>query len=784
MLLPPVAPVEDTSVSAHARIHRIDAPIPERTEHLLAVLAVVALGALATILAAQRGRGFLPHRPKVWGVPQGGRMAWLLATLATVAASAPILAGIPVLFTREPLHLGDSATHAIVAQQVATTGIPHGWVDVYNGGFPFAIHYQSVGYLLVAALARAGLPAVVAIQVVGFAAMIALPLAVLHAARRAGAHPTVGVLGAWLVTWVSPANAFVGAWESFLVAGLLAQALALPLAVLASTEIFTAGRGRSASTWRSPVLAALLIATHPQIATALFAILLPPVVIERGACARRYARAVAAALVMGAAIYGRGVLSLQVPFGFPGFMPAWKQTGFPVTRLGRWILGAELFDLGRAPVFTAAWLGSWVFLVAMVRRAVPRAVLLTGLTALVMSVSGPYLHHAGPAGRFLLSFVMPLRATTLLMLLATAAVVVVVEELRRWAATDLRPAALSLLVAIVPLAGSMAFAAPARSKWVGEFLRMLDRARPGAGAECATDTPRGYATRQVVTWVSGLSRGRLAFDGTPGPAGAGGVMTFCPSAHGVEAFAPVPLGASSGAATHVGTNVSAFVRMHLFARDAWERAETLGVRTVLFADLPGHTLGPGWRETQRSGDVALAERVGGSDLIGAGCVTTVWRGSDAALRAALHEDLLGEARLLSQPRQLVALVRGPGPLVREPAPTAGCEPATVEIDEVRREPGALEANVRVPSRTHVDLVFRATAFPTWTVRIDGTPVPWTMVAPGFFAARVGAGEHHVEAVAGWPTGYRAGLCAALLVVGGLAMRRRPGSGSRIFRRAA
>lgn len=722
-------------------------------------VVVASLAALLAVLAAQRNRGPLAHTGARWGIPQGTSVEWLLASLATLGACIPILRGLPILLAPEPLLIGDAATHAAVAQQIAREGLPHGWIDRYSGGFPFGVHYQSVGYLLVAALVRAGLSTARAMQAAGVGATLALSFVVLAAARRAGAHPAVAVVGAWLATWVSPANTFIGGWETYLTEGLLAQSLALPLAVIAGASIALDRE----SAWRTPVFAALLMATHPQIATGLLAVMFPAFFFAATAGYRaRYLRAGLAQGAVGIAIYGRGVLSLQVPFGFSGRLPAWKQIGYPIDRLPDWLLEGELFDAHRGPAFTIPWLVSAIFLTVLARRAVPRAVLVTMLTALGLSVCGHTLQHLGGLGRVLLSFIMPLRITALLMLMATASVVVALEELRARIAAK-RALAIALLASV--LAFVAAFAAPSRFEWAARQLDERQRARVGSELECLHYTPRGYATRDVISWLRELDHGRFTFDVMKGH------MGFCPGTHGVELAVTVPMGLSGGAATHMATNVAAFESLRPTAKGAWMRAETLGVRSLLHTVTESPPANEAWRVVHSQGDMRLSERVGGTDLVGVGCVTETWRGDDASVRRAMNEDLYGAGTLLEHPRELTVIESSGGAFRREPAAKGACDANLARVEEKRREAGALEATIDSPSE--VDVVFRATAFSTWIVTVDGSVTPWKMVAPGFFSVRVPAGAHRVEAVAHWPTAFRTMIAFAFLLVAWLAYTKWP-----------
>jgi hypothetical protein len=160
--------------------------------------------------------------------------------------------------------------------------------------------------------------------------------------------------------------------------------------------------------------------------------------------------------------------------------------------------------------------------------------------------------------------------------------------------------------------------------------------------------------------------------------------------------------------------------------------------------------------------MVLSERVGGTDFIGVGCVEGEARGSNAVLHDALIQDLEGKASQLKDPRKLLRVVRAEGGLQIAHVPRDGCDPEGAVVEEVPREPGAYEATVTLAHPA--DVVVRASAFPTWTMTVDGQRTPTFVVAPGFFAARLPAGEHHLVATVAPLPGYVAGLCAAALVV--------------------
>jgi hypothetical protein len=132
------------------------------------------------------------------------------------------------------------------------------------------------------------------------------------------------------------------------------------------------------------------------------------------------------------------------------------------------------------------------------------------------------------------------------------------------------------------------------------------------------------------------------------------------------------------------------------------------------------------------------------------------------LRDALFDRLSDATPPTQHPTALIELADGPEPLAESDVPLAGCDSASAAVEEKGREPGAYEATVK--SRAPVDVVIRATFTPTWTVLVDGAAATPKLVVPGFFAVRVPAGEHRVEAVFQLPAHYVLIVAGAFAVV--------------------
>ncbi len=686
--------------------------------------------------------------------PRGSGGAWLCAFAATLAAAYPLLVALPVLAGPRASARFDAYTHAAVAQAIARGGALHGWIDVYNGGFPFGPHYPPVAWLLVAGLIRLGVPTIQAVQGVGIGATLAVPVLALLAARAAGARPVAACAGALLLTWVSPHNFFVGGWEPFVAQGLLSQAVAMPIVVLLAHALV----GPGGQTWPAPVVGALLAATHPQIAVAALAVAAPAVLRASAHVRARWIRAAVACVAVSAALYGPGLRTLGVPFGWPP-IEAWRTVGFPPSFLPDWILEGELLDQHRPAVLTAAWVAATFVLVANANRRICFGVLAASLVAVVLSVSGPSMQLFA-LGRAALAGLQPLRVLAIVPIAAAASVVVAWEIAATFFEARIDevgvPAWLrKALPAIVPaavLAVGSAAALPSRASWAEG---MSARETWNEEHECGPDTPAGYRTAEVTKWLADLDRGRFAFSFPMERA-------LCPAMHGLELASPVALAGSMGVGAHVGVNAVAFDSLRLDKPGGAARAEALGVRSLLHTRANMPLPSKAWHVVRSSGDVRLSERVGGTDTVGIGCVDRALRGDDASLRKAVMVDLNGEASVIADPTSLVLLETTTGPLVHERVDRKGCDPSVAFVHEKKREPGAYEANV--DTLAPIDVVIRASAFPTWRVVVDGAAVPTRMVAPGFVSARLGAGIHHVVAIVSPPAHYREMILAALFVV--------------------
>ena len=662
-------------------------------------------------------------------------------------ACLPLLLLMPWL-SAAPVFWGDGATHADVAQDIARYGLPHGWLDSTLGGFPFMHHYPPLPWLVVAAAIRGGLEPAGALQLVGWLSTLGVPFSFYAAALAAGARPSFAFLGGACLTWVSPYNAFIGGYETFFGQGLLSQTLALPICIW-----FAASLVGSRKTWPPAASAVLAMACHPQVTVSTVVVLGIAIAAagERWLW-RRYVWGSAVAVVAGAALYGQGIQSLVVPFGWP---PAfgWRQLGFTADRLWWWLVDAELFDQRREPVLTPLITAALLVLLCCLRRKDARAAAAGFVGVVLLSVSGSGLVALGKVGALLLSFLQPLRVAALIPLAAAAVVVVALERGaplvsealaargKAWAA---RHAAGGIAVAFLAIAVA---ALPSRVA----FARDLVRASRG------TECPPGYDAALVRRWLAGLSRGRVWYDES-----SESELSRCFTRDGLALASGVPIGNTDAVGSHVGILQLAFQKLAPSRAGSVRRAEALGVRSLLVVGTPDTA----WIERHRSGHVALYDHGQPSDLVGVGCITRRYTGTDRALRERLIAELsspAGADRLLA-PGAPVALELERGAFRESVEPANGCNTEGATVSAHSRAPGELDA--RIETRHPVDAVLRVTAFPAWRVTLDGKPTATRMVAPGFISVRLPPGAHQLAARANLLPGSSLILLVTLLAIVG------------------
>jgi len=704
--------------------------------------SIVAVGLLALSLLvhrSERDAAAPPSGPGPWSARPSSMQAWLGA-LAVLAAGAPLWVLAP--WSSPDASLGDAITHARVSAELAATGLPHGWIQSYLGGFPFGVHYPPLGWTLASFLVWLGASPLDAVNVLGWCGTVATPLALYAGVVRVGARPIFAVPGALALAWVAPSTSFVGGYEAYFQVGLLSQAIALPFCILLASFV-----ARSERAWPAAGLAALAMLAHPQLAVASLLVL-------GAACAAagdraalvRWARACAGALALGLGLYGPGVATLQIPFGWPEL--GWRQLGFAPSRAVAWLRDGELLDMRRPIVLTDLALVAMLAALLQARRPAARAALLSIALSLAIPLTGRALEAGGALGAAVPAVPQPLRAIALVPVAVGVLFVVSLEEaaprvermLLRHHATVSRYAAAgsAALLAVILL-----HALPDRLAWARNRASLLAGRRV---APCDGFTPEGYDHAETHRWMRELSGGRLWYtEAEP-------QIVHCMHDDALQLSSAVPLGVTLAVGSHVGVQWSAFSRIDLDRPGSDRRAEAVGVRWAL--TLRRDQAPVGWRQSRERGPVQLWTHDRPTRLVGAGCVRQSWRGTNAALRSRLLAELDTDegASLLLSPDELVALEITGGPVVVEPAEDGGCDATGAEITEVREEPGAVRANI--VARAPIDVVVRVTSFAGWTLRLDDRPVSRVLqVAPGFLATRVPAGTHRIEATAGPAPGH-------------------------------
>ncbi|MBI4957786.1 MAG: hypothetical protein HY908_37615 [Myxococcales bacterium] len=734
-------------------------------------LAEADLGALLLTLVATLGLalGWLvwlrrtgrADRPARWRTAatrsrRARRLDQALAGLALVAC-APLLAALVEVGAGRPLLPGDAAAHARVSSEIALGGLGQGWIESYSGGFPLGPHYQPLARLVTAALVRAGLEAASATLLVGLGSLVLVPPLFVLVARRAGAAPGAALTGALLLAWVVPAYSYMGGPWVVLNDGLVSQAVATPLLLLTAAAVL-GGLPAAAA----PLLGACLAAAHAQLGVGAFLVSAPAVL----TCAppearRRFGWACAGALVLGAALYGPGLVSFSLPFGWPK-VPSFRVAGFPPEDVLAWLLEGRLLDVGRAPVTSALlWLGLVVLGLTWRSRA-SRGALLCFATALGVVLTGPLVASLGSVGARIVEVFSPVRVLSLVPLAAAAVVCVALTQVsarlaslgtgspgRAWRA--LRPAELCAVAAVALVAG------PAASRRLHGRVRSIAVAEAG---RCRSSGWSGFDADSIRTRLRHEDAGRfVVYQGAP--------QTPCPVMAGVELESARPLGqGTAGPGSQVGLLFEAFRVLRADAAGGARRAEALGVRTLLHRRTTALEPPGAWHSVAAAEDAALSRRVGGRDDVGVGCVRAIWHGSRAALRRAMLDDLaLGGAETL-EPEALVRLAPSEGPLRRERVDPGPCRADATRVEIVSREAGHWVATTDGPAEAVV--VLRATYVPWWRVRVDQAEAEPFLVAPGFVGVTVPGGAHRVEATVGSPPGYGVGLGAAGLALVGMA----------------
>lgn len=667
-----------------------------------------------------------------------------LAFAGVVLGILPALWLTRVLLSPTSVLAPDAVAHAVVAQALGSGRAGGGWIDTYNGGFPLGLHYQMPALLVAAALVRLGVHATTAIQAVGLFGSFAAPLAFAASARAVGARWFAAVAGALLLAWMQPFYAFIGGLAPHLSQGLVSQAFALPIVIIAFGLVIS---GRAPAL--VPATAALAVASHAQIALGAFVVGCAAVLPLGRKVIVRFVFASAGAGVFGAALYGPGLLHFGVPFGWAN-VPVWRILGHSPRWFWEFLSRGELLDSRGLPVMTTCGAVAFVVLVLSARRPASRAALAALVGATLGCAYGASVAAWGVVGKFATEVVSPVRLLVVLPLAIAVATTVAIHTIDSFVhSVWVRRAAASSALLVV----GTAFPAHLRAVTARADL---EREWHGAG-NCGAQPVEGWDGTEVRAKIAELDRGRFVLDWKAFP-------DACAALLGVELSSRIPLGDNMGGpGSQVGVLNTAFAELRIAEAGSAARAEVLGARFVL--TLLNGEPGPGFRTRYRRGQVALLEREGGTDLVGVGCVEAGLEGPDRAIRSEVVAQLTRPAADVSRPRELLALTTRPGRLEQVVIDGGGCDATDARVLEERPSGASLRAVVE--SRSPVDVVFRVTDFAGWSVTVDGAPVVKRRVAPGFFAVRIGAGRHQVAATVSPLGAYAPGLVLGAVAIVGL-----------------
>lgn len=688
------------------------------------------------------------------------RREQVVGALAVLLAEFPLFLLMPS-FIPEKLW-GDAETHARVGRDIALYGLETGWLDGLLAGFPFAQHYPPLPWLTLALEISVGVSPVRAIQWLGWLFLAVTPLVVYACLVQI---PRVSVafaaIGAIFFAWISPYNEFFGGYEVFFSCGLISQTMGLPFVLLWMRSVV-----RRDGTQRIFLWAALAMASHPQLSVAGILFLgLGLAALGRPSLFKTYLWASAVMVALAVAIYGQGVFTLRVPFGWPESF-GWRHIGFPASRLAWWLEDGDLFDQRASGVLTGLTIVMVLVSLPRLKESALRAAVFAFALGLLLSVSGPSLPKLGGVGVFALKFIQPLRfvallppAAALLVTLGLAAVVRDLVRLTREFAPAVRSRWIESAFGLAVL-GLLSFAFPARLHFAVGWRQMLTN----------FETPAGYEVARVREWVARPKPGRLWYDTDDTE------MTKLFSYDFLSLQTTRLMASTAAVGGHVGVLLAASPRLEPKRAGSERRAEALGVRHLLFS---GEELPSGWHAIERHGTMSFLERDGATDLIGVGCVGRRFSGSNAALARRLYSDLRDNQatdRLLD-PEHLTELEWTQGDVRETEVPIGDCAFSDARVRVSSGSPGRYLATVE--SSRPVDVVVRAAYFPSWAASVDGKPVRVRVVAPGFFSVRVPEGRHEVRADAAVWTKMGSSLGLSALALGALALGRSDSARARL-----
>lgn len=695
----------------------------------LAVGLAALLAALGCALAIRRG----VLRPSHHRPPSHGPGAYVVALAALAVANAELLFA---LVQRPFVLSGDLRSHAMVAREIALGRASDGWVDVFHGGFPLGPHYPPLAWLVSALAMRLGASPEAAVTFVGVGAVLLTEWLLFHLALRSGASLPAALAGALASSAIVPFTSFVGGAQAILFLGLLSQVCVVPLLLLAAWATLL---GRS-STWLALAWTAAVLA-HPQVSLAAIVALAPAAILSGRRARRRLLLGACVSAITLVGVYGPGLSTMHVPFGWPK-MERWRVEGYPPTVFAELLASGELLDAGRAPLVTAIASASFVAVVFSLGRRASRVALGVTAAALSLASSGAVLSRLGQVGAMALSFLQPLRAYALLPICVALITVVAVDVVGTLVPRRARPIPGALLAVVI-----LAFAGPAAvTTW-------RERGASIAGGACGPMTPKDHDEEALERVLSSLDEGRLAYLDEE--------VRDCADVTHLDFSSSAPIAAPFAAGAHVGVMAAAFHSFDPRANGAATLADALAIHSVLHRS--GDRLEPAsaWQVRAQVGDFTVSERTRPTSYFALGCVMETWRGSDRALRARVLDAIDSRDVALYGPR-LIALETSDDERVVS-APGAGaCGASAAAITSSRRvRAGDYEADVA--SEGEVDLVLRETAYRTWQFDVDGAPEHAFTVAPGFLGVRLHAGTHHVRAHVRRDTGYLLGVLASIVL---------------------
>jgi len=708
---------------------------------------ITLLVLLATFFARRIGD------PEVAVVHAERRPQWLLILscgLVVLAGNVTALDLMP-LFREHVMVQGDARTHAYVIAELARSGLGTGWLDAYQGGFPVGHHYPPLGWLIASTLVSLGVDSLKATMLVGGASVILAPLVVFGFALRFGVRPLHACLGALVMSLIAPFNGFVGGMDAFFVMGLFAQCVGTLLATVLVGLVLTSKRASS-----SLLVAALAMAAHPQVCLAFLGVL--SIVALVSGSVRVRANAVAAglgALIGGAALYGQGMATLAPPFGWPDFN-SWKRVGFGTRHLGDWLLNGELLDLNRESWLSSLILGAVLILALFWKNPNARLGLCALFATLILACAGPLL-DSNTITRVILEFAQPLRALGVVPVVVSVVLMLALEVSEpallkigaRLGGFGARSRLFGSVIAaawLLPcLLDTWVRYAPVRSE-----LSTVTRTAP-----CGAATPSAFAAvKDALAKVAGARLWvPLSMDS----------KCRCAGTAGFEMPSPANLAASGAIGAHVGVLWRAYHAFEPEAANSWVEANALGVGFVLACNALSE---PHYKKLAGDADLGLYEVQPKPSILGVGCVSGEWSGPAAALREKAMATLASSrASVLLDPRRLVRLRFSAAPLQEIAVLRSTCDVEGASTRVFSQKPGEIIGEVSTTSP--VVVVAHVSAFPSWKVAVDGKPVAWFQVAPGFVAVDVSPGRHRLEFRGGTLPGYGLALGAGCALLAGL-----------------